>query len=132
MGKNWKTAATVVGVLLIVAMIVWYMMFPYVTAGTAVFTVTDKERVVRGDGDSVSSYYLVFTEDRNGKSETFSNVDTLMYWKFNSSDLQGSLKIGRTYMADVYGWRVPFLSWYRNIVNVRQVDPGQATAEAAS
>lgn len=87
--------------------------FPYWTADECTITVTDKERVVKGGGDSVSSKYLVFTE-----TETFENTDCLRRFKFNSSDIHGSLKIGETYHVKVYGWRVPLLSMYRNIVRV--------------
>lgn len=67
------------------------------------------ERVVNGD----SSSYLVYAE-----GETFRNSDSLWHWKWDSSDLHGTFKQGGTYRAKVYGWRVKFLSWYRNIVEV--------------
>jgi len=49
--------------------------------------------------------------------------------KFDSSTIQGKLKVGKTYNLTHYGWRVPFLSWYENIVGVVEVE---ADAEAAS
>ena len=85
---------------------------PLYTQETVTFTVTDKERV----NGYESSRYLVFTED-----EVFQNTDSLLMWKFSSSDLYGSLEVGTTYEALVTGWRVPFLSWYRNIVTVEAV-----------
>ena len=88
--------------------------FPYWTSDTAVITVTDKERVISRRGNSTTSKYLVFTE-----TETFENTDCFAMGKFRSSDIQGRLKPGETYTVDVYGWRVPFLSAYRNIVRVR-------------
>lgn len=85
---------------------------------TVVITVTGKERIVEasgsGDTQSVSSKYLVFTA-----SETFENTDMLWIGKFNSSDIQGRLVVDSTYTAVVYGWRVPFLSMYRNIGEIR-------------
>lgn len=81
------------------------------TRTTHTFTVTDKERVTGDD-----SKYLVFT---NG--EVLCVDDTLVFMRFDSSDLYGSLKIGKTYRGDVVGWRVPFLSWYRNILTAREV-----------
>ena len=100
----------------IVSMLLLGIGFPYWTADTVTITVTDKERVVERSGNSVSSKYLVFTE-----TETFENTDCLARFKFNSSDVQGRLKTGETYTVDVYGWRIPFLSAYRNIVRVRQI-----------
>ena len=84
----------------------------YVSSAEVVqFTVTDKERIVTGSGDTSSSKYLVFTE-----TEVLQNSDSLLFLKFSSSDIQGSLKEGSTYQAKVAGWRIPFLSMYRNIV----------------
>lgn len=80
-------------------------------------TVTDKERVVEGE----SSYYLVFTEDKNGKILVFENEDNVLRGKFDSSNVQGELKIGYTYDIVVVGYRVPFLSMYQNIIEVRSV-----------
>jgi hypothetical protein len=72
--------------------------------------VTDKERVTTGSGDTASSKYLIFTSN-----EVFENTDSLLLFKFNSSDVYGSIQRGQTCTFEVVGWRVPFLSWYRNI-----------------
>lgn len=82
---------------------------------TVTVTVTDKERVVKGSGDSVTSYYLVFTKD-----EVFQNRDAIFYGKFESSDLQGKLEKDSTYTLFVTGKRIPFLSIYRNIVKIEK------------
>ena len=74
-------------------------------------TVTGKERVVSGSGESVSSKYLVFTD-----GETFKNTDSWLALKFSSSDLHGSLKDGDECQMRVTGLRIPFLSAYRNIL----------------
>jgi len=79
------------------------------TQTTVTVTVTEKERV---DGT-----YLVFTD-----LETLKNEDDLLFFKFNSSDLYGSLKEGQTYDFRVAGWRVPLLSWYRNVVAIEPSD----------
>lgn len=59
----------------------------------------------------MSSKYLVFTE-----SEVFENTDAFWALKFNSSDIQGQIGVGETCTLRVYGWRIPFLSMYRNIL----------------
>lgn len=74
------------------------------------FTVTGKERIVESSGETVTSKYLVFTD-----VETFENTDMMFIGKFNSSDIQGKLIVDSTYTATVYGWRVPFMSMYRNL-----------------
>jgi hypothetical protein len=73
--------------------------------------VQDKERVVTGSGADQESKYLIFTDQ-----ETFENVDSWLALKFNSSDVYGSIVEGSTCEFTVTGWRFPFLSWYRNIL----------------
>jgi len=88
--------------------------YQYGTAREVTITITDKERIVKSDGDgNMDSYYLVFTED-----EAYKNEDALFYGKFKSSSLHAKLKVGETYKVKVYGWRVGFLSMYPNIVKI--------------
>ena len=80
-------------------------------------TVTDKDRQVTSSGkNGVSSKYIVFTD-----KETFENSDSLLRWKFNSSDLQGSLKRDQQYDLKVYGFRNHPFSIYRNILSATPV-----------
>ena len=77
------------------------------TKDTAEFTVKNKERVTQGQ----SSKYLVYTD-----KGVYENTDSLLNMKFNSSDVYNNLDVGKSYKCDVYGWRVPFMSMYQNIV----------------
>ena len=79
-------------------------------------TITDKERVYQSE----ESKYLVFGEDANGSSLVFENTDSLFYGKWNSSNIQGQLKEGNTYTIKVYGYRIPILSMYENIIEVKE------------
>lgn len=92
-------------------------LYQHGTSETVRITVKDKERVSysTGSGESkgISSKYLIFTE-----SETFENTDAWFSGKFSSSDLYGKLDKGQSYTVRVYGWRVPLLSWYRNITRI--------------
>ncbi|MBI4158703.1 DUF1523 family protein [Candidatus Woesearchaeota archaeon] len=83
--------------------------------------VTDKERVVKGSEDEISSKYLVFTKLPNGRIRVFENTDSWIELKFNSSDVYGQIRVGRTYDLGTYGWRIPILSKYENILRVREV-----------
>jgi len=80
---------------------------------TIEITVKDKERITSGSGESLSSKFIVYTED-----EVFENTDSWLFFKFNSSDFQNKLDRGNTYTVKVAGWRIPFLSYYRNIVKI--------------
>ena len=84
-------------------------------------TVTDKERIYEGSGDTSSSKYLVFGDDNSGNSLVFENTDCLIRGKWNSSNIQGQLKEGNTYKVTVVGYRISFFSMYQNIIKVEEV-----------
>lgn len=90
----------------------------YATRSEVVATVTDKERVCDGGGENgaMRCRYLVFTD-----VTTYENTDTLWYLKFDSSDIQGRIAVGGRYRFTVYRWRVPWLSWYPNIIAAERV-----------
>jgi hypothetical protein len=102
---------------LIVTVVVGTCSVPYWTKSRIIATVEKTERVNSSSGENSKSYYLVFTDQ-----ETLKNTDTLFYLKFNSSDLYGQIKDGETYEFTVYGFRIPFFSMYRNIVDFEEVD----------
>jgi len=81
---------------------------------TATVIVSDKERVTSTtvvDGKTtVSSKYLVFTD-----VETFEVTDSILMFRWNSSDVYGSLVDGECYEVVARGFRVPLLSMYKNI-----------------
>lgn len=75
-------------------------------------TVVKTERITtKSDGK-----YIVY-----GENEVYENVDSIWFGKFNSSDVYRDLKPGHKYEFTVIGWRVPFMSWYRNIVRYKEV-----------
>lgn len=69
--------------------------------------VTTKRYMAKNKAQDV---YLVFTTD-----ETYKNVDSPAYLKFNSSDIQGKLIQSGCFKIDYYGFRVPVFSMYKNI-----------------
>lgn len=84
----------------------------YSTMEDVSFTVKKTERVITGSGNSTSSKYLVYTDN-----EVFENTDTLLSMKFNSSDIYANMDNGIECDATVNGFRVPFVSMYRNIID---------------
>lgn len=85
-------------------------------------TITDKERVTTQSAkDNISSKYLIYGEDENGKTYVFEDTDTLFRWKFNSSDVYGALKEGETYKLTVIGFRVHILNWHENVIDFKVV-----------
>lgn len=83
----------------------------YGTIETSTVTVTGKDRVV-GKEDSK---WIVMTD-----VVSLENTDSFLHLKFNSTDLQGQLEEGKMYNVTYYGYRVPFMSMYPNIINVEE------------
>lgn len=79
----------------------------YLSKDTTTFTVSEKERVTKGD----DSYYLVYTDQG-----VFKNEDSWLQLKFNSSDLYGNLKNNTEYTCTKNFWRVRLLSMYENLI----------------
>ena len=76
--------------------------------------VKDKQSVLSGSGETANSKYLIFTD--NG---VYENTDTVWYWKWNSSDFYNQIEVGKSYQFRVYGFRSPFMSWYKNIIEIK-------------
>lgn len=101
---------------LVIIFSVWVVLsILYIVVATDHITITvdSKERITDKDGDAVTSKYMIFTEE-----EVFENTDAPIMFKFNSSDLYNKLKVDSTYNVKVYGFRIPFLSQYRNIIKI--------------
>lgn len=93
--------------------------FAYRTSAEVItFTVDARERVTESSGDSTTSRYLVWSRE----GEVFEVTDDFLFSTWNSSDRYGQMQEGSTVTAKVAGWRVPFLSWYRNVVEVQSVN----------
>ena len=61
--------------------------------------------------------YLIYTED-----EVFENTDSFWFQKWNSSDYYQRLEQGGVIEVVVAGWRVPWASMYRNIIEIKDED----------
>ena len=79
-----------------------------------VTTETDKKT------NKVISTYLIFTDQG-----VYRNDDSFWHFKYNSSDVYGLLDKDKHYDIKVYGWRIPILSMYPNIVKATEVKQGE-------
>lgn len=84
---------------------------------TQIITVVSTDRVMSGKG----SKWLVLGTDENGNSVCLQNTDILVRRKFNSSDIQATIEVGKTYEAVVVGYRFPIISWYKNILSIKEI-----------
>lgn len=111
---NVLNAAIVAVILIVLTVPIW---FSYSTKEDVTITVTDKELVCESSYNGSSDCrYLIFTD-----KETFENTDSMIHFKFNSSDVYGQLEEDETYEVTVNWFRLSFLSIYRNILNVKEV-----------
>lgn len=89
---------------------------------TYVATVTDKD--VRNYNNS--SKYLVFTKTEDGETRVFSVEDSLLRFRWNSSDVYGEIDVGKTYRFTVVGFRIEILSMYENIIDFEEISSDSA------
>lgn len=99
---------------LIVAMVLFIKPMYYYYTETQVQThILKTERECKKD----ECRYVIYTDD-----EVFENKDNYYFFKFASSDMQNVMmkkeETKETVVLTVTGIRLPFLSWYRNIVSV--------------
>jgi hypothetical protein len=100
-----------------VAIIGSLIILPHISRKTYTVTIVDKQVKRNDDSDK----YLIYSQLNNGETRVFEDTDTLLEGKFNSSDIYGELKINKEYEVQVYGWRIPFLSSYENIIKVKDI-----------
>jgi len=105
------TQNKIIGVAVVIFLVI--VMFKpvcyWTSAEDETITIKKTERINKDD----DSHYLVFAEEG-----TYKNVDSWLFLKFNSSDVQGNLEAGKTYKVKVAGWRIPLFSSYENIIKV--------------
>ena len=86
-------------------------------------TVTKVETKRSSDSDR----YLIYTKLEDGNTRVFTVTDSLMHWRWSSSDMYADLLPGTKYKFGTYGYRVPLLSWYENILTTEVLTAPQST-----
>jgi hypothetical protein len=95
-----------------IAIVILTVLYSYFVSDTIMTRITDAQMT------KVDGRFMVATEDR-----PFVNFDAKYRFKFNSGTVQNDAirlkgKVVRIYK---YGWRIPILSMYENIVKVEEV-----------
>ena len=88
------------------------MLYSYFVPDTVMTRITDAQMT------KVDGRFMIATEER-----PYVNYDARYRFKFNSGTVQNDairLK-GRVVKIKKYGWRLPVLSWYENIVKIEEV-----------
>lgn len=101
--------------------IMWICLFICWGLGTAFYqwgTHSDMSgKIKRLEAVGSEGQYLIFLEE----GEVLENSDSFFNGKWNSSDVYNRLEEGECYDFGVYGWRVQFLSWYKNVLEYDEV-----------
>mgnify|MGYP000581718422 FL=1 len=120
--SNRSLLGCLTAIALVVIAVITVPVINFTNDHTYTVTITDKERVTTQVAEGqTDSKYLIYGEDKNGKTYVFEDTDTLFRWKFNSSDVYGALKEGETYELTVIGFRVHIFNWYENIIDFKAV-----------
>lgn len=61
--------------------------------------------------------YLVSDTDGN----VYSIEDCVWFWKWDASNRYATLDEGEIYDVTLVGWRIPLVSAYQNIIEIREV-----------
>lgn len=88
---------------------------PHFFRDTYTVVVTNKKVVSSKNGDK----YFVYTQAEDGRIIVFRIANNLMELKFNSEDLYLAMAVHRKYEITAYGFNIPLLSCYQNIVKVK-------------
>lgn len=108
---NKKGAWGVLVILVVVVIIfggVIYQLSYSLSRGTE--TITIKEKWVKYHNNDAK--YLVSST----QNEVYQITDSLLYWRWNSSDLYAYLEPGMVCQIQYQGFRFPFFSDYKNII----------------
>jgi Protein of unknown function (DUF1523) len=95
-----------------IAIVILTLLYSYFVSDTIMTRITDAQMT------KVDGRFMIATEDR-----PFVNFDAKYRFKFNSGTIQNEairLK-GKVVKIHKYGWRIPILSQYENIVKVEEV-----------
>jgi len=107
--KKLRTRSIFIGI----AFLILTLLYSYFVADTIMTRITDAQMT------KVDNMFMIATEER-----PFVNYDAKYRFKFNSGTIQNDairLK-GKVVRIKKYGWRVPVLSWYENVVKIEEVD----------
>jgi hypothetical protein len=106
--KKLKVKSILIAIAAFIVMILWSYFIP----DTIMTKITDAQMT------KVDGRFMIATEDR-----PLVNEDAKYRFKFNSGTVQNeAIRLrGKVVRIRKYGWRVPMLSWYENVVKIEEV-----------
>lgn len=115
--NNLNTILSVLFIIIFVFIICFRPINKVCDIHNEVATVTDKN--VKNNNNE--GKYLIYCQDTDGNIKVYEITDSLLYGRFNSSDVYAQISIGKTYEFTVGGSRNGFMSWYPNIYEYKEV-----------
>lgn len=109
-----RIITTIIGIIIISGI---FVLFPHFFRNT--YTVTIASKRIKKQDNNIQ--YLIYTQIENGDTRVFKNTNSLLELKFDSEDIYGGLRINRKYEIKAYGFRIPLLSSYENIVKTKAI-----------
>lgn len=112
MHRSENGFVTVVGVVIAAVLAVALIgggVYVYAQTDPVTVTITDKESIPNNDA---GHEYRVYTDQG-----TFVMKDSLVHPRFDTADEYGALEPGQTYDCEKYGFRIPLLSSFENLIN---------------
>jgi len=98
--------------LLFLAWPVYKLIYAFMTGEE---TITIDEKWVKYKGNDAK--YLISSEDE----QVFQITDSIIKWRWDSSNLYARLDEGKTYEIKTQGFRFPLFSDYKNILEVEEI-----------
>lgn len=86
----------------------WYT---HATTESQTCTVEDKDRASQEGGSS----FRIYTD-----CGVFKVQDSFTRGMFSSADRYAAIEVGETYEITTYGWRIPFMSAFPNIIEAKE------------
>jgi hypothetical protein len=109
------------GCLIFVMVVLLLALFGWFAYEAAIsWQVTEVDATVVDTFVSDGETFFIIEHDNTGKQEVISNGDNIMHGKFNSNDFYSRVKVGEHYRFQLTSKRIPFLSLFRNILDVEE------------
>lgn len=128
--RNNKGFAVVAILVLVALLLLGNIVAAYGTVAHMTVTmnrIPERTCVTSGGGNNTtittSCWWFVYTD-----KEVFKDTDSLFFFKFNSADIANGLQPGKTYCVKVNMFRVPFMSWFRNVLSFKEGACGGVSA----
>jgi hypothetical protein len=100
---------------LIVLYLLISIIYVYSTQFEKTITISEKYNIASGAGKGLTINNSVMDEKYN----VYKVSNSLYMLHFTSAELMMKIEKGKTYTVKGYGWRVPILGWYPNIVSIK-------------